>query len=341
MCIGKGSQCLLYSLYIPLYQIYTSYTPQFRPGSEAHVSIPWWEHEPIGASLHLRGRQQEDGAKTPIVHMGGRIAHQTLPVQVHVVVNSSRSLPRTDDRAAYTSIHNKVTSHFQRLDNVMSHQGMELSVQDVLGPEDKVSGSKLTETTFLRGKSGMSGRELSETIPDIVEMSGSKLTETISTIPTYLRVPASGRELSETAVHTTFHHKLRILTYILPCIAVMCYIAHMVTPGGGEGSQVSYRVPPGWSPEREGSGYSFRNYITDLTLWIMLTDLAPHQQAAAIIMRLGGAAREMARTITPQEIINAGPSFVHHTRSAHPICPTWRGKSTRGHDRDDDLPAPT
>ena len=41
-------------------------------------------------------------------------------------------------------------------------------------------------------------------------------------------------------------------------------------------------------------------------LWIMLTDLQPHQQCAAIIMRLGGSAREMARMITPQEMMNGG-----------------------------------
>ena len=38
----------------------------------------------------------------------------------------------------------------------------------------------------------------------------------------------------------------------------------------------------------------------------MLTDLQPHQQAAAIVMRLGGSAREMARMITPQELMNGG-----------------------------------
>ena len=38
----------------------------------------------------------------------------------------------------------------------------------------------------------------------------------------------------------------------------------------------------------------------------MLTDLQPHQQCAAIIMRLGGAAREMARMITPQEMAMGG-----------------------------------
>ena len=38
----------------------------------------------------------------------------------------------------------------------------------------------------------------------------------------------------------------------------------------------------------------------------MLTDLQPAQQAAAIVMRLGGAARELVRSITPDEILNGG-----------------------------------
>ena len=53
-------------------------------------------------------------------------------------------------------------------------------------------------------------------------------------------------------------------------------------------------------------GYSFRAYVTDLTLWVMLTDLQPHQQAAAVIMRLRGSARELGRTITADEIMNGG-----------------------------------
>ena len=52
--------------------------------------------------------------------------------------------------------------------------------------------------------------------------------------------------------------------------------------------------------------YSFRAFMTDISIWIMLTDLQPHQQCAAIVMRLGGAAREMARMMTPQEMMNRG-----------------------------------
>ena len=67
----------------------------------------------------------------------------------------------------------------------------------------------------------------------------------------------------------------------------------------------NYRVSPAWSPENDHN-YCFRAHMTDISLWIMLTDLQPHQQRAAIIMGLGGAAREMARMITPQEMVNGG-----------------------------------
>ena len=63
-------------------------------------------------------------------------------------------------------------------------------------------------------------------------------------------------------------------------------------------------MPPDWNPERES--YSCRAYVTDLTLWVMLTDLQPHQQAGAMTMRLRGSARELGRTITPNEVVHGG-----------------------------------
>ena len=46
--------------------------------------------------------------------------------------------------------------------------------------------------------------------------------------------------------------------------------------------------------------------MTNVFLWIMLTDLQPHQQSAAVTARLGGSDREMARMLTPQEMMNGG-----------------------------------
>ena len=91
-------------------------------------------------------------------------------------------------------------------------------------------------------------------------------------------------------------------------ILIMCLLALMM-PGGGApgmgGRDFNYRIPPAWSPETENS-YSFRAYLTDISLWTLLTDLQPHQQCVAIIMRLGGAAKEMARMMTPNEMVNGG-----------------------------------
>ena len=52
--------------------------------------------------------------------------------------------------------------------------------------------------------------------------------------------------------------------------------------------------------------YSFRHYSQDTLVWCITSDLQPHQQCAAIIQRLGGADRELARQMTPAEMINGG-----------------------------------
>ena len=75
--------------------------------------------------------------------------------------------------------------------------------------------------------------------------------------------------------------------------------------GGTANRDFNYRIPPAWNPENENS-YALRAYMTDVAIWIMLTDLQPHQQCAALVMRLGGAARDIARMITPSEMMNGG-----------------------------------
>ena len=82
-------------------------------------------------------------------------------------------------------------------------------------------------------------------------------------------------------------------------------------PGGGMAlgrdghGGFNYRIPPSWNPDNDRH-YSFRAYMTDVSLWVMLTDLQPHQQCAALIMRLQGPAADFVRQITPQEIIAGG-----------------------------------
>ena len=81
----------------------------------------------------------------------------------------------------------------------------------------------------------------------------------------------------------------------------------MMRAGGTQGPRqdTNYRIPPFWSPEHS-QRYSFRQYSMDLMFWVLLTDLQPHQQIAAIILRLGGAAGELARSMTPQEMFQGG-----------------------------------
>ena len=89
-------------------------------------------------------------------------------------------------------------------------------------------------------------------------------------------------------------HPVLILCLPASVFFVLMMMVPAGGPGGGGGRDFNYRIPPAWSPEQEHT-YSFRAYMTDVSQWIMLTDLAPHQQAAALVMRLGGSAREMAR----------------------------------------------
>ena len=92
----------------------------------------------------------------------------------------------------------------------------------------------------------------------------------------------------------------------IPCCALGC----MFSGGGGRHSNISdknmqYRLPPGWGPE-DAHRYSFRAWSTDVRLWSMITDLKPEAQAAAIILRLSGHARDAARVITADEIERGG-----------------------------------
>ena len=107
-------------------------------------------------------------------------------------------------------------------------------------------------------------------------------------------------------------HTIHALIFAMS-ISIVCIIGSMMpqgqgglNAGSGSGSRdFNYRIPPAWSPENDTS-YTFRAYMTDMSLWIMLTDLQPYQQAAAIVMKLGGTARELARMITPAELMHGG-----------------------------------
>ena len=50
------------------------------------------------------------------------------------------------------------------------------------------------------------------------------------------------------------------------------------------------------------NGTILSNNMSDIGVWGMLTDLAPHQQCASLVLRLQGQARALADTMTPQEM---------------------------------------
>ena len=86
---------------------------------------------------------------------------------------------------------------------------------------------------------------------------------------------------------------------------VMVFGCMFQPPQGGGGAQPNMRMPPRWEPAMETT-LPFRTWMQDLMLWTIVTDLTPPQQTAAIISQLGGPARELARTLTPDEVYNGG-----------------------------------
>ena len=95
-------------------------------------------------------------------------------------------------------------------------------------------------------------------------------------------------------------HRLQTVLTVFASFGVMFLVLHM-QPGGG----ARHREPPSWNPENERH-YSFRAWMADITLWTVLTDLNPAQQCAAIVLKLGGAARAIGRHLQPQEILTGG-----------------------------------
>ena len=135
-----------------------------------------------------------------------------------------------------------------------------------------------------------------------------------------LTEPGSGERLSVTSVRSesvpkteSFH--VRRLTFCMTALmacALIALICHMQAAPfgpkgtGGRDNGTSTRVPPYWSPENVRT-HPFAEWVQDLQLWLMSTpELQPFQQASMIILRLGGAAREMCRSLRHDELVRGG-----------------------------------
>ena len=113
-------------------------------------------------------------------------------------------------------------------------------------------------------------------------------------------------------------------------VAMISIVMHMMPPVN---VNTSHRLPPRWEPNLEGS-LPFRTWLQDLLLWTITSDMEPHRQAAAIISQLGGAARELARTMTPQEIFHGG---VVNGNQLDPVSYLIHGLSQRFSPLDDEI----
>ena len=62
------------------------------------------------------------------------------------------------------------------------------------------------------------------------------------------------------------------------------------------------RIPPVYNPETN-SEYSFKKYLEDIEVWVVMTDLPMFQQAVTMVSRLQGQAREVAALIPMTELV--------------------------------------
>ena len=76
-------------------------------------------------------------------------------------------------------------------------------------------------------------------------------------------------------------------------------------PAQGPGAPNYARNAPGWSIEMRNN-YPIEDYIRDVQMWSMMTDLAPHQQWAALVHKLGGTARVLAQSMPIEAAFRGG-----------------------------------
>lgn len=137
-----------------------------------------------------------------------------------------------------------------------------------------------------------------------------------------LRSEAANKDAS---VRLSGVQRRHLLLLTVPVLLSLSFVGCMYQPPAGGGAQASLRLPPRWDPSMETT-LPFRTWLQDLMLWTICTDLNGPQQCAAIISQLGGAARELARTLTPAEVYNGGDIDGQHL---DPVSFLLHGLSTR------------
>ena len=107
--------------------------------------------------------------------------------------------------------------------------------------------------------------------------------------------------ITNCVTHTCdYKRTITLLTFMCSC-GVLFVLGFM-----NNGAQApNQREAPRWNPD-DPSAPSFRSWLTDISHWCLRTQMPPHEQALSIADNLGGTAREMTRTITPQEFLVGG-----------------------------------
>ena len=119
--------------------------------------------------------------------------------------------------------------------------------------------------------------------------------------------------------------RLHFVLLAIPFFLIAATVGCMFQPPQGGRAHVNMRLPPRWEPAMETT-LPFRTWMQDLMLWTICTDMSAPQQTAAIISQLGGAARDLARTLTPAEVYNGGTINGQHL---DPVSFLLRGLSAR------------
>jgi hypothetical protein len=201
--------------------------------------------------------------------------------------------------------------------------GLHISVSDIeavlrVGSEARerrsAAGSNAATTT--PSHEDLSLYKHLHTDPHIDTSERSQAASGVSTLRRLIDIPrskAAGLDMSVTpagddsgSVHNTLpmHTIARCIAAVALFSAILGVLVSVVGPPADDG-RATHREPPYWAPGDE-LRRPFRDWVQDLVLWTIRTDLQPAQQCAAIIQRLGGAARELARTLTPAEVFAGG-----------------------------------
>ena len=189
--------------------------------------------------------------------------------------------------------------------SALSHHSVFLAGSGALQTRARMRQFLFTAMAF--ATCGLSG-SLTDDVPSL--RASAFVSEAKDVSPNRKGSPGEGQSATSLAIDKVFGLtgtartvRLQVLCIILLCCAVFPMVCFMYQPQ--QGGANSLRLPPRWDPSMEGS-LPFRNWMQDLMLWTICTDLNPAQQCAAITSQLGGAARDLARTLTPIEVYQGG-----------------------------------